>query len=587
MRDRTCLLSAMLFATAVAYCQGNEAPPATSFTLPCVTSWVGNTFGGGAGQWVQNMIVHMNVEPDGTCRTWSHWDEAGNKFGIYKDGRCIGNKDTGANSFKVKDRQGRQWEIQIEYTEPKYQEYEFIPKGITCDGKAVVFPGLHEPTALALANDGALMIADSGASPRQQVLFYDIRDISKPRLTREFGERGGIAAGTPGAVAPLKFWGIRGIGMDREGSIYVGLSEQGVIIRKLSPEGELAWEIFDHFFTDVACVDPASDGLDVYGVQEHYRMDYSQSAGKEAKWVGYSLMRHRYPHDPRGLMFVKQAGEHGLTSPQIAWIGGKKFMFVGGMYASNFINIFRFEGEVAIPAGVIMQWTGQIYRSEQVWPPHRPKETFIWRDVNGDGDYQKEEYFPNTDKVKPGPFWVDARGDIWMACGFFKYECEGLDGKGNPIYSADKINAMATPKGMKNVVRANYDVASDTLVAAEDAGTLSKMGRVFIYKGFEAGNAQAVSFMPGAGENARCLATAGDYVFTGGWRKNARVWVNRKSDGACVGVLEPGPEVGGPEKTGWMDLLTGITAFKRKNGEYLVFAEDDARGKSVLYRWKP
>ena len=86
---------------------------------------------------------------------------------------------------------------------------------------------------------------------------------------------------------------------------------------------------------DVACADPLTDGKDVWGIQEHYVMDYTQPAAKQANWVGYSLDRHKYPNDPRGLMFVKQQGEHGLTSPQIVYLNGRRFMFVGGMFASQ------------------------------------------------------------------------------------------------------------------------------------------------------------------------------------------------------------------------------------------------------------
>jgi hypothetical protein len=59
------------------------------------------------------------------------------------------------------------------------------------------------------------------------------------------------------------------------------------------------------------------------------------------------------------------------------------------------------------------------------------------------------------------------------------------------------------------------------------------------------------------------------------------------SDGKAMGVFEPGPEVSGVEATGWIDILTGITAHKRQNGEYLVFVEDDYRAKAIMYRWCP
>jgi hypothetical protein len=561
--------------------------------LDYIVSWFGNSFSGAGGKWVQNFFIHMNTRPDGSCITWSHWDEGGKRFGIYKDGDIVGNKDEHANSLEVKDRAGKTWKLGVEYVSPEDHEFDFRPRGIRCDGEPVAFPELHEPTALALANDGTLMVADSGTGPRQQVLFYDVEDSRHPRFVRAFGDYGGIASGTPGAVTPAKFWGIRGVGMDRDGNLYVAMSEMGSVLRKFTPEGKLAWELSGHFFVDVACSDPSTDGEDVWGIQEHYRMDYSRPPGKEAAWVGYSLDRHKYPNDPRGLTYVKQQGEHGLTSPQVVYLEGKRFLFVGGMFASNFINIFRYEGEIAVPSGVVMQWDKGLYRTDQKWPPNRPDGTFLWRDENGDGDYQPEEFAPNTERVRPGPFWVDKKGNIWMAYGFFRYDFQGLDSKGNPIYRADKTTQLERPAGMKDVARVWYDTNSDTLVAAEEGvdergrSDMRHIGKVFVCKGYLAGNRDAVSFQSGAGREAACIAAAGDHVFTGGWKARGRVWVNRLSDGAEVGLLDPGPTLGGVENTGWIDVFTGITAHKRKDGEYLIFVEEDYKAKAILYRWRP
>jgi hypothetical protein len=437
------------------------------------------------------------------------------------------------------------------------------------------------------------MVADSGTGPRQQVLFYDVANPASPKLVRTFGDFGGIGSGTPGVVTPTKFWGIRGIGMDREGNLYVAQSEMGSILRKFTPEGILVWELFGHFFVDVACADPGTDGDDVWGIQEHYRMDYSRPPGLEARWVGYSLDRHKYPNDPRGLTFVKQQGEHGLTSPQMAILEGKRFLFVGGMFASNFINIFRFEGEIAIPSGLILQWENGLYRTDQAWPPHKPKGTSIWRDVNGDGDYQANEFAPNTAKVRPGPFWVDKKGDIWLAYGNIRYEFLGLDRAGNPIYRADKVATWDTPEGMSQTARVWYDADRDLLIAAEQGKDenskpdMRHIGKVFVCQGYKAGNRKSVSFSSGAGSEAACVAAAGDYVFTAGWKERGRVWVNRISNGEPVGTFEPGPTVGGVENTGWIDILTGVTAHKREDGEYLIFVEEDYKAKSLIYRWRP
>lgn len=551
-------------------------------------SWVGNSFSGASNKWVQNFFIHTKVQPDGTVDTWSHWDEGGKKFGVYKDGDVIGNTNVNPNSLEVRDKAGRLWKLDVEYTDPKHQEWEFVPKGITCDGKVVTFPELFQPMALALANDGSMMVADSGTGPRQQVLFYDVAEATQPKLVRTFGERGGIGAGIPGQITPTKFWGIRGLGMDAAGNLYVAMSEQGSVLRSFTPEGKLRWEVSGPFFCDVACADGSNDAADVWGIQERFAMDWSQPAGRDSKWVSYTLDRHKYPNDPRGLMHVKQQGEHGLTSPQIVYLKGRRFMFVGGMFASNFINVFRFDGEMAIPSSLILQWGNNLYNTDLKWPPHKPPgKTSIWRDLNGDGDYEANEFAPNTDRVKPGPFWVDQKGNIWMAYGFFRYDFQGLDERGNPIYSADKVTVLDKPKGVNKVARVCYLDDTDTLIVAEEGSDMRHISRVFVCKGYLAGNRETVSFVPGAGKEAACVTAIGDYAFTGGWKTRGRIWVNRLSDGAEVGVFDPGPTVGGVENTGWIDLLTGINAFKRSTGEYLVFVEENYKAKSLIYRWKP
>jgi hypothetical protein len=204
-------------------------------------SWLGNSFSGASNKWVQSFFIHTRVQSDGTVNTWSHWDEGGKKFGVYRDADVVGNRNVNPNSLETTDTAGRKWKIAFDYVEPKSHEYDFKPKGITCDGERVNFPGLFEPMALALANDGQLKVADSQTSPRQQVLYYDITEPKRPMLTRAFGDYGGIAGGKPGEVTPTKFGGIRGIGMDALGNLYVAMSEMGTCLRKFSPEGTLLW----------------------------------------------------------------------------------------------------------------------------------------------------------------------------------------------------------------------------------------------------------------------------------------------------------------------------------------------------------
>ena len=45
--------------------------------------------------------------------------------------------------------------------------------------------------------------------------------------------------------------------------------------------------------------------------------------------------------------------------------------------------------------------------------------------------------------------------------------------------------------------------------------------------------------------------------------------------------------VGGREHRLDRYILTGITAFRRSSGEYLVFVEEDYKAKVLMYRWHP
>jgi len=82
--------------------------------------------------------------------------------------------------------------------------------------------------------------------------------------------------------------------------------------------------------------------------------------------------------------------------------------------------------------------------------------------------------------VKPGPFWVDKKGTIWMAYGFFRYDFQSLDAKGNPIYAADKITVLDPPQGVKKIARVVYLDDIDTLVVADEDSDMRHISRVFI-----------------------------------------------------------------------------------------------------------
>jgi hypothetical protein len=61
---------------------------ASTNQLVYITSWIGNSCGGGES-WVQQDIKGMLVTPDGTVYANVDWDEAGREVGVYRDGRPI------------------------------------------------------------------------------------------------------------------------------------------------------------------------------------------------------------------------------------------------------------------------------------------------------------------------------------------------------------------------------------------------------------------------------------------------------------------------------------------------------------------
>ena len=264
-----------------------------------------------------------------------------------------------------------------------------------------------EPLALAYSQD-RILVADNG--PRQQVLIYNI--MGQPRLVGTFGAQNGIYSGTPGEVGALKLYGIRGVGTDAAGNIYVGSHGfkglgrdlSGPDLRKFSPSGTLQWQLLGLEFVDSADADPGTDAVDVFTKHEHFVMDYSKGIGKEWTYKGYTLDKFRYPDDPR----LQNLG-HGTASAFVRRINGKRFLYLIGQWP-YMVSIYRFDGEIAVPSGILAKkYLG--------WPANQPKNArWMWRDRNGDGSIQSNEY-ENLGQADDS-IWaidIDSKGDIWQA----------------------------------------------------------------------------------------------------------------------------------------------------------------------------
>ncbi|MEH2236995.1 hypothetical protein [Nostoc sp.] len=453
-----------------------------------------------------------------------------------------------------------------------------------------------EPTAIAVDHQGKLLVAENG--PRQQMLIYDIKD--QPVQVGSFGCKGGIYAGVAGEVRDLKLYGLTGVGTDASGNIYInsdGFNKSGTDLRKFSPSGKLMWRSLGLIFVDNADADPKTDGGDLFTKQEHYLMDYSKPAGKQWTYKAYTLNGFKYPQDPR---------LH--TSPDgtfVRRIQGKPFLYLTDMY-NSFLQIYRFnpatDGKIAIPAGMFVGTnsadkpflTGN-------WPPHQPeKGEWIWRDRNGNGKFEKNEYDTSKDYPYIGGWWVDSKGDVWKALrtqdGIRHYPLQGIDAKGNPIYNYSLMQKQTTPNIFNDLRRLEYFPETDTMYLSgftvdhpafgDDAGVVgSEIAR---FDNWSQGNRtprwRIVIPYDTTGKrevSTAAMSVAGDHVFAV-TVKTAEVYVYNAKTGAQVQQLKPGPEVG--SESGWIDIPYGIRAFRRSNGEYLVFVEENWKGKVIMYR---
>ncbi len=443
-----------------------------------------------------------------------------------------------------------------------------------------------DPTALAIDNQGRLLVAENGH--RQQVLIYDISGT--PKLIGTFGTQGGIYSGTRGEVGELKLNGLTGVGTDKFGNIYVsndGFGGSGTDLRKFSPIGKMQWQLLGLQFVDNADADPGTDGLDVFTKHEHFMMDYSKSNGQEGSYKAYTLDKFRYPDDPR-----LHNETHSAASVFVRRIEGKRFLYLTGMFAHQ-ISVYRFDGEIAVPSAIFA-------RNHSTWPTNQPaKGSWLWHDKNGDGSIQSNEY--ESLGAEDDSIWgweVDSNGDVWQASesGYIKhYRYLGLDAYGSPSYNAASSEKIQMPAPFNKLLRIKYYPDTDVMYlggytvdrphTSEEWGIVGT--EIVRYDNWTKHKTLRwrinLPYDPKANPMLiiKAMDVAGDRVFAVDSRK-AEVYVYDTETGAFVTKLTPGTEVAG--ETGWVDIPYALRAYRRANGEDVVFVEEDAKAKVIVYR---
>lgn len=501
------------------------------------------------------------------------------------------------------DEAGTLWILQAPDSDHASSVQRYTTAGKLLPQK-IAFPDGVVPTSLCFDRRGRLLVSDDGVG--QQIRIYT--DLDKaPRLSGTFGTTGGIYAGTPGEFGDLRFNRPSALGCDGAGNIYVashGSSGGGsTVLESYTPSGKLNWRLFGLEFVDRADVDPASD-VDVFTKEEHFRMDYTRPAGRQWAYKGYTIHRFRYPEDPR--LHIWSAG---------AWvrrIEGRRFLFVTEMNA-RYLQVYRFspqtDGEIAIPSGL---FAGRRIQKKDGWPLHQPaKGEWVWRDHNGNGAFDEGEYDTRSGSDAPGyqGWWVDSAGTVWQAtetAGIRQFPLQGLDTKGNPVWTYRTMRTFPRPTKLARVKRLRYDPEHDTLylggTTAEHRNQHWKpMGPVICrYDGWSRADRTlrwriVAPYEKGSSGHSSCepmgFDVAGDYLFvpyTGASRamgvRTGHIEVFRLADGSPVGHMEPSPEIG---EIGLQDIRECLRAHRRADGEYLIFLEEDWKAKILMYRWRP
>ena len=453
------------------------------------------------------------------------------------------------------------------------------------------------PTGLAISpKDGRIYLCDVGAG--QCVWIFD---PATGKQIGSVGKPGGVYKNTvPGRVDAQHLFFPRTVTIDVDGSIYVAMCPRegwvgGNLMRKYDPTGtKVLWERQGLEFNECADADPGTDGVDVFTQINRYQLDFSKKLGQEATFVGITFDPFTYPQDRRN-------ATHGgaVNATVVRTVQGQRLLYYH-IWARHGEAIYRFAkgSDIAIPAAEV-------------------SNDGVWIDNNANGKKDDGESFGKLpDNAGGGQSWVvDANGDIWAA-GWNQVRCwrmQGFTKDGVPQFTSKPTETYPLPAGMTEVSYVMYDAAGDRLFLGgftkergkdrHDHGgaigsTLVGLGGVRAGKTvelwrrdvpYEAGSqglgGETNSFFTGTyAGNAQ-----GGHLFIAGYSelgiKKSMIWAIDPATGTTVERFRSGPETAG--YAGWMDFNNTINVVKRKNGEYLILAEDNGAIKTQLFRWTP
>ena len=461
--------------------------------------------------------------------------------------RSVSNLGTVSLSFTVTGG----WDIAVDNTGNIWvltatEVLKYSPTGVYT-GVKIAQSGWQPRAVNYDAFNNLLLVPDNG--PRRQVIKFNTSGVQ----VGTFGDLGGISAGIKGVVGDLRFWNIAGAGTDASGNMYVALDENCVSLRKFSAAGVKQWEVLGTMFTDIASIDPASDGADIYSVNERYKFNYTN---QQWSMQAMTVDRINYPDEARSIPAYSKAGGSQFSEALMRRVNGNLLMFLGNMFGDGWV-VYRFDGEIAVMTDTLF---GQ-------GPATFP-------DKNGNIWYEEEQ----SKSIKKIPL-------------------TGFSANGSPIFGAPitVTTSRPAPFDTRPLERLVYDVDTDVMYIggwtnANQYKTWGLIGSTIArFPNWSTGNRTASHTLvaPLALEGRlppKAMSVAGDYIFVGTSLDRGKLYVFNSSNLTSVGFIAPPTDIG---ELGWVDLPDGIQAFKRSNGQYVILVEENSKGKNVVYQWCP
>ena len=441
-----------------------------------------------------------------------------------------------------------------------------------------------------------LYVTDIGIE--QNVKIYDIS--SKPTLQKTFGTEKGIFAEVAGQRQALKLHNPKGIGIDNRGSIYIAqnasssVSGGGVIIGSYQPNGNLRWQVSSSEFMSGLTIDPKNESI-LYSKERIYDWNTDKRLH-----IATTLDPFNFPEDPRL--------QQDFTNVQVLEINNKKLLFLTERNGGS-LAVFRFQpethGEIAIPYAMFATSNLPLHELNH----QKINKQWIWIDANLNGKFDSEEFSFSADESHRSKDWfVSSNGELWSIAGKSIYQFLPIiqDEQNYPQWNFNTVKQFNLPSTFTKIRRIAYDSTIDSLYLTgytEDAPDLTKSWKAIGKKIARFDNWKAVPqlkwikdtpWQTNSKEGRQkpiAFDIEGDYIFVGieatGKQKDpfehSTVLVYTKENGGYIGSMQQ-KEAIGPIM---FDKAQGLNVKRTSNGNYLVFLEDAAFARSIVFQWTP